>query len=113
MSLVESSQAREQWYAESAPAVATRFVVDPGRGPDAAEVQRRLVQHGPNSLPTEPTPSLWVVARGQLCSRPATWSPPMVGSRPRTRCKSGPSGVHGCGRHHGAALAGALGLVHR
>ena len=32
----------------------------------AAEAERRLGEYGPNELATEPPPSMWVVARGQL-----------------------------------------------
>ena len=54
------------WYALPADEVASRLDVDPQRGLDAEEVQRRLAEYGPNELPTEPPPSKWVVARGQL-----------------------------------------------
>ena len=43
-----------------------RLEVDPGAGLSDDEVQRRLAQYGPNELATEPPPSVWVVARGQL-----------------------------------------------
>jgi Ca2+-transporting ATPase len=48
--------------------VAGQLGVDPARGLDAAESARRLAEYGPNELPTEPPPSLWVVARGQLAN---------------------------------------------
>src|SRR5215475_8860458 len=54
------------WYALSAEAVAGQLGVDPGHGLDAGEVEERLAQYGPNELPTEPPPSMWAVARGQL-----------------------------------------------
>ena len=37
-----------------------------GHGLTVAEVDRRLAEYGPNELPTEPPPSMWAVARGQL-----------------------------------------------
>jgi len=40
--------------------------VDPDAGLTVAEVDRRLGEYGPNELPKEPPPSIWVVARGQL-----------------------------------------------
>ena len=40
--------------------------VDPDDGLDAHEAKRRLEEYGPNELPAEPPPSVWVVARGQL-----------------------------------------------
>jgi P-type Ca2+ transporter type 2C len=54
------------WYALSADEVARAQHVDPGQGLDAGEVTRRQAEYGPNELPTEPPPSVWVVARGQL-----------------------------------------------
>ena len=53
-------------FAVSAEVVAGRLAVDPDRGLDAAEVQRRLAEYGPNQLATEPPPSVWAVAWGQL-----------------------------------------------
>ena len=40
--------------------------VDADTGLTVAEVERRLAEYGPNELPTEPPPSIWVVAREQL-----------------------------------------------
>src|SRR4051794_32699315 len=54
------------WHALSVEDVATRLSVDPEQGLSAEEVARRLAQYGPNQLHTEPPPSLWVVARGQM-----------------------------------------------
>src|SRR5215469_15541891 len=54
------------WYALSAEAAAGQLGVDPAVGLDASDVGRRLAQYGPNELPTEPPPSIWAVARGQL-----------------------------------------------
>ena len=54
------------WHAMSPGDVASRLTVDPENGLDADEVERRLAQYGANELPTEPPPSLWEVARGQL-----------------------------------------------
>jgi P-type Ca2+ transporter type 2C len=56
------------WYALSAHDAAERMGVDPERGLDVGEVDRRLAQYGPNELPTEPPPSIWVVARAQLAN---------------------------------------------
>src|SRR5262249_62287618 len=47
---------------------AERMGVDPEQGLATDEVQRRLAQYGPNELPSEPPPSMWVVARGQLAN---------------------------------------------
>ncbi len=56
------------WYALSAEEAARAMNVDPGQGLGADEVQHRLAEYGPNELPTEPPPSVWVVARGQLAN---------------------------------------------
>src|SRR6516162_4036569 len=54
------------WYALPADDVITRLGVNADEGLSAAEVERRLAEYGPNALPTEPAPSVWEVARGQL-----------------------------------------------
>ena len=54
------------WYALSAQDVAGQLGVDPDQGLDVHQAERRLEEYGPNALPTEPPPSMWVVARGQL-----------------------------------------------
>ena len=56
------------WYALSADDAAERIGVDPDQGLDASDVARRLAEYGPNELPTEPPPSVWVVGRGQLAN---------------------------------------------
>ena len=43
-----------------------RLGVDPDDGLDGGEAARRLGECGPNELPTEPPPSMWAVAWGQL-----------------------------------------------
>ncbi|HEY4850385.1 MAG TPA: cation-transporting P-type ATPase [Streptosporangiaceae bacterium] len=56
------------WYAQSAQDAAGQMGVDPDQGLDADEIQRRLAEYGPNELPTEPPPSVWVVGRAQLAN---------------------------------------------
>jgi Ca2+-transporting ATPase len=56
------------WYALSAQDVTAQMGVDADQGLAAAEVERRLGEYGPNELPTEPPPSMWSVARGQLAN---------------------------------------------
>src|SRR5690348_5280060 len=56
------------WYALSAQDVTAQMDVDADQGLTAAEVERRLAEYGPNELPTEPPPSMWSVARGQLAN---------------------------------------------
>jgi Ca2+-transporting ATPase len=54
------------WFALPAADVATELDVNPDNGLTSDEVQHRLAEYGPNELPTEPQPSVWTVARGQL-----------------------------------------------
>jgi Ca2+-transporting ATPase len=54
------------WYALSAQDVTAQMGVDADTGLTVAEVERRQAEYGPNELPTEPPPSMWVVAREQL-----------------------------------------------
>jgi P-type Ca2+ transporter type 2C len=54
------------WYALSPQDVIAQLGSDADDGLTVAEVERRLAEYGPNELPTEPPPSLWAVARGQL-----------------------------------------------
>src|SRR5215475_11420119 len=54
------------WYALSAQDVTAQLGVDPDQGLTVSEVERRQAEYGPNELPTEPPPSIWVVAREQL-----------------------------------------------
>src|SRR5215472_4762524 len=54
------------WYALSAQDVAGQLGVNPEEGLDVHQAERRLEEYGPNALPTEPPPSMWTVARGQL-----------------------------------------------
>jgi magnesium-transporting ATPase (P-type) len=56
------------WHTLSAEQVETELAVDPDRGLDVQEAQQRLARYGPNELATEPPPSVWVVARGQLAN---------------------------------------------
>src|SRR5512142_3077878 len=66
MTTVQQPAGNLAWYAQSAQDVTARMGVDPDEGLAAAEVERRLGEYGPNELPPEPPPSMWVVAREQL-----------------------------------------------
>ena len=66
MTTVEQKAHEAQWHSRSAQEVAAELGVAPEQGLDGDEVTRRLSQYGPNELPTEPPPSIWFVARGQL-----------------------------------------------
>jgi Ca2+-transporting ATPase len=56
------------WYALSAQDAAGHLGVAPDQGLGASDVERRLAEYGPNELPVEPPPSVWVVGRGQLAN---------------------------------------------
>src|SRR5262245_64769555 len=66
MTVADDTTQSVVWQAVSADEVATTLGVEIDQGLDASEVDRRLAQYGPNALPTEPPPSVWTVARGQL-----------------------------------------------
>jgi len=68
MTTVERPAQEVAWYALSAEDAAARVGVNPDHGLDAGEAARRLAEYGPNELPTEPPPSVWTVARGQLAN---------------------------------------------
>ncbi|MEO1064693.1 MAG: cation-transporting P-type ATPase [Actinomycetota bacterium] len=53
-------------HALDAAEVARGLGVDAAEGLSAEEAARRLREHGPNSLPSEPPPNFWQVALGQL-----------------------------------------------
>jgi P-type Ca2+ transporter type 2C len=56
------------WYARPAEDAAAQLGVDPDQGLGTDAAQQRLTEYGPNELPTEPPPSVWMVARGQLAN---------------------------------------------
>jgi P-type Ca2+ transporter type 2C len=66
---VEQPSGDLTWYALSAQDVTAQMGVDADTGLTVAEVERRQAEYGPNELPTEPPPSMWVVAREQRLSR--------------------------------------------
>ena len=66
MTTTEHPTGEVAWYALSAEDAPARVGADPDQGLETGEAARRLAEHGPNELPTEPPPSRWVVARGQL-----------------------------------------------
>src|SRR6478736_4861657 len=66
MTTVQQPAENLAWYALSPEAAAGQMGVDPDDGLDAHEAGRRLEQYGPNEIPAEPPPSVWVVGRAQL-----------------------------------------------
>ena len=68
MTAVKQPAGKLPWYSVAPDDVAGQLGVDPAQGLDGMESARRLAEYGPNELPTEPPPSIWVVARGQLAN---------------------------------------------
>ncbi len=66
MATVTPTAPETAWHSQAATEVAAGLTVDIDVGLAAAEVERRLATYGSNQLPTEPPPSVWVVARAQL-----------------------------------------------
>src|SRR3954452_9084275 len=66
MSTVAGTVEDTDWYTQEAAAALSALTVDADQGLGAPEVQGRLDQYGPNQLTTEPPPSLWSVALGQM-----------------------------------------------
>ncbi|HJY25075.1 MAG TPA: cation-transporting P-type ATPase [Actinomycetes bacterium] len=66
--MIERAAAEASWYALSVDDVVARVGGDVEDGLDADEVQRRLAQFGRNEIATEPPPTLWAVAKGQLAN---------------------------------------------
>src|SRR5215467_3277292 len=66
MTTTKPPSGQAAWYTLSARDAAERLGVDPDHGLSAGQAARLLAEYGPNELPTEPPPSVWVVARGQL-----------------------------------------------
>ena len=66
MSTTELSTDPPAWYAKDAGEALGALAVDPDQGLTIADAQQRLAEYGPNQLATEPPPSMWSVALGQL-----------------------------------------------
>ena len=58
--------ATSNWFDQSSEDVAAQLGTDVQTGLDPSEVSRRLAEHGPNSIVSEPPPSLAAVALLQL-----------------------------------------------
>jgi Ca2+-transporting ATPase len=65
---VEPASVKVDWFAVPAQDVVARLGVDAEEGLDADGVQQRLAQYGLNEIATEPPPTLWEVAKGQLAN---------------------------------------------
>ncbi len=66
MSTIESSAAETNWYALPPGDVVARVGADADRGLEPDDVERRLAEFGRNEIASEPPPTLWEVAKGQL-----------------------------------------------
>ncbi len=66
MSTIERSADSRSWHTLDTAAALEALSVDPDHGLDAGEVDSRLAEYGPNALTTEPPPSVWSVALGQM-----------------------------------------------
>jgi Ca2+-transporting ATPase len=66
MTTVEQTNAETNWYSLSADDAVEQLDTDSEQGLSTADVQRRLAQYGPNEIASEPPPTLWQTAKGQL-----------------------------------------------
>src|SRR5690242_13499089 len=64
----DGADQEQPWYSLAAADVAARLGVEPDAGLEPAMVDDQLARYGRNELPTEPPPSAWQVARGQLAN---------------------------------------------
>jgi len=68
MTTIEQTTAETTWYSLPADDVVGRLNTDSEQGLAPDEVQRRSAQYGPNEIATEPPPTLWDMAKGQLAN---------------------------------------------
>ncbi|WP_457100084.1 cation-translocating P-type ATPase [Microbacterium sp. P5_E9] len=66
MDAAQATKTTAPWFTQDGAAVAAALQTDPVRGLSAGEAERRLAEHGPNSIAAEPQPSVWQVAFQQL-----------------------------------------------
>jgi P-type Ca2+ transporter type 2C len=66
MTTIEQPTSPAAWHSRSAEDVASELGVEPDQGLDDGAVEERLGRYGPNELPQEPPPSMWLLAREQL-----------------------------------------------
>jgi Ca2+-transporting ATPase len=63
-----SAQEDTRWYALSGDDAVARLGVEATSGLSAAEVTSRLAKYGKNEVATEPPPTTWQIARGQIAN---------------------------------------------
>jgi P-type Ca2+ transporter type 2C len=64
--MTTTATAESTWYAMSAQDVLGRLETDSDLGLPSDEAERRLAEYGRNEVATEPPPTLWEVAKGQI-----------------------------------------------
>jgi Ca2+-transporting ATPase len=94
------------WHTGTCEALVLRFDADPARGLDEREVAKRQAEHGPNELPTPPSPSALKRFLGQFAN-------PIVLT---LLVAAVVATVNGASHHHGSVLARfgdaiAIGLI--
>ncbi len=57
-----------QWYSLSVDDAVARLGVDATAGLSASEVTSRIAKYGKNEVATEPPPTLWQIAKGQIAN---------------------------------------------
>jgi len=68
MTMTDRNQSTTPWYAQTASDVVARLDTDTQHGLSDAEVTERLERYGPNVIATEPPPTIWRMAKGQLAN---------------------------------------------
>ncbi len=66
MTMTDRVPPATRWHSLSAPDVVDKLGTDADHGLTPDEVQRRVAQYGANVIATEPPPTLWQMAKGQL-----------------------------------------------
>ncbi|MGB5565127.1 MAG: HAD-IC family P-type ATPase, partial [Acidimicrobiia bacterium] len=68
MTMTDGIPPTTSWYALSAAQALGELGSDAEHGLSPDEVQRRITEHGSNVIATEPPPTLWDMAKGQLAN---------------------------------------------
>jgi Ca2+-transporting ATPase len=68
MTMTDRNPATTPWFAQPASDVVSKLDTDPQHGLGDAAVQQRLGEYGPNVIATEPPPTVWQMAKGQLAN---------------------------------------------
>ncbi len=68
MTVTDQSPTTVRWFALSTTAAMDRLGTDADHGLAPDEVERRIAEHGANVVATEPPPTIWEMAKGQLAN---------------------------------------------